>query len=112
MVHHGLLIKVSIACLRITAMQVFGQFQHIVGIAGLRFINVVDKVHTGIFGREVLTTAVAAESQCTLSGDDVPEEGGSRMIHLITTYFSDTLKAHHFRYLGIGMQIVETILPL
>ena len=34
------------------------------------------------------------------------------MIHLITADFCNALKAHHFRYLSIGMQIVKAVLPL
>ena len=73
MVHHGLLIKVSIACLGITTVEILCQFQHIVGIAGLRTIDIVDKIHTGIFGGEMLPTAVTAKSQCALSRDDIPK---------------------------------------
>ena len=73
MVHHRLLIKVSIACLGITAVEILCQFQHIVGIASLRTIDIVDKIHAGIFGGEMLTTAVAAESQRSFSRDDIPK---------------------------------------
>ena len=106
MVHHGLLIKVSIACLGITTVEILCQFQHIVGIAGLRTIDIVDKIHAGIFSGEMLTTAVSSESQRSFSSDDIPEKGGRHMIHLITADFCNALKTHHFRYLSIGMQIV------
>ena len=49
------LVIVGIAGLRITAMHVLRQLQHIVGVAGLRSVNVVDEVHAGLFAGEVLT---------------------------------------------------------
>ena len=34
------------------------------------------------------------------------------MIYLITADFCNALKAYHFRYLSIGVQIIKAVLPL
>ncbi len=93
-------------------MQFLRQLQHIVRVARLRTVDVVDEVHAGILAGKVLTTAVTTESKRTFACHDVPEEISSAVVHLITSEFRDTLKPHHFRHLRVGVHIVEVIQPL
>ena len=93
-------------------MHVLRQLQHIVGIAGLRAVDVVDEVDAGLLAGEVFTTRVAAKGERTLTRHDIPEEIGSVVITLITREFADSLKSHHLRHLGVGMHVVEIVLSL
>ena len=70
----GKLVVVGIPRFRITTVEVFCKFQHIVGVAALRTVNVVDEIHTSILGREMLTTAVPAKCKAALARYDIPEE--------------------------------------
>ena len=70
----GKLVVVGIPRFRITTVEVFCKFQHIVGVTALRTVNVVDEVHKSILGREMLTTAVSAKCKAALAGYDIPEE--------------------------------------
>ena len=63
MIEGGQLEEVGIACLRIAAMQILRQLQHVVGVTALRSVNVGHEVLTSLLAGEVLTTTVAAESQ-------------------------------------------------
>ena len=112
MVKGSQFVEVGEACLGITAVQLLGEFQHVVRVTGLRAVDVVDEVLAGLLAGEVLTTAVATEGQRALARDDIPEIGAGRVIGLIAREFGNALKAHHLRHLGIGMQVVETVLPL
>ena len=93
-------------------MHILRQFQHIIGVAGFRTVDIVDKVHACLLAGEVFTTRVATEGQRTLSCDDVPEEVGSIVITLITREFADALEAHHLGNLCIGMHVVEIVQTL
>ena len=55
------LVVVGIACLWITAVQVFRQLQHVIGVTGLRTVNIVDEVRAGFLAGEVLAAGVTAE---------------------------------------------------
>ena len=109
MVERRQLVVVGIAGLRITTVHVLSEFQHVVGVARLRTVDVVDEVGTGLLAGEVLTTAVASESQRALARHHVPEEVGSMVIALVAREFADALEAHHLRHLCVGMHIVETV---
>ena len=93
-------------------MQILGKLQHVVGVAALGTIDVVDEVHAGILAGKVLATAVTAKGQRTLARHDVPEEGAGFVVGLVAREFGDTLESHHLRNLGVGVHIVEAVLPL
>ena len=63
MVERSQLIVVSITGFWITTMQILGELEHVVGVAGLRTVDVVDEIHTGFLAGEVLTTRVPAKSE-------------------------------------------------
>ena len=63
MVERSQLIVVGIACLWIAAVHVLCQFQHVVGVARLRTVNVVDEVGACLTAWEVLAAAVASEGE-------------------------------------------------
>ena len=48
------LVVVGIACLGIAAVQVFRQLQHVIGVTGLRTVDIVDEVRAGFLTGEVL----------------------------------------------------------
>ena len=106
------LIVVGIAGLRIAAVQVLGQFQHIVRVTGLRTVDVVDEVDAGLLAGEVLATTVSAKCQRTFAGDNIPEVVCCLMVRLVASKFADALKSHHLRHLCIGMHIIEIVLTL
>ena len=54
MVEGSQLVVVGIACLGIAAVQVFRQLQHVIGITGLRTVDIVDEVGAGFLAGEVL----------------------------------------------------------
>ena len=56
MVERRQLVEVGIACLRIAAVQLLRQLQHIIGITGLRTVNVSHEVLAGFLTGEVFTT--------------------------------------------------------
>ena len=112
MVEGGQLVVVGKAGLGVAPVQILGEFQHIVGIATLRSVDVVDKVHAGILAGEVLTAAVSAEGERPLTGDDIPEKSAGIMIGLVAAQFGDALKSHHFGHLCVGVHIVKIVLPL
>ena len=74
MVESGQLEVVGKAGVGTVAVQVLGELEHVVGVARLRSVDVVDEVGTGLAAGEVLPSAVAAEGQRALAGDDVPEK--------------------------------------
>ena len=47
-------VEVGIACLWVTAVHILCQLQHIVGVTGLRTVDVVDEVRAGFLAGEVL----------------------------------------------------------
>ena len=63
MVEGSQFVVVGIAGLRVATVHVFGKFQHIVGVARLRTINVIDEVRTGLLAGEVLPARVASKGQ-------------------------------------------------
>ena len=63
MIEGGQLEEVGIACLRITAVQILRQLQHVVRVATLRSIDIRHEVLASLLAGEVLATAVAAEGQ-------------------------------------------------
>ena len=112
MVEGGQLVVVGVACLRITTVQILGELQHIVGVTGLRAVDVVDEVDAGLFAGEVLATRVSAKGQRTLTGHNIPEEIRSLVIRFISCEFADTLKAYDFGHLRVGMHVIEAVLTL
>ena len=77
------LIIVGETSFRIPAVKFFRQFQHVIGVTGLRTIDIVDEIHASLFAREVFATAVATESQRTLARDDIPEIDTGIMIGFV-----------------------------
>ena len=112
MVEHRQLVIVGKTSLRVTTMQFLSQFQHVVRVTALWAVDVVNEVLAGLLAGEVLTTTVTTKGQRTLTSDDIPEVGAGSVIRLVAREFSDTLKSHHLGHLGVGVQIVETILSL
>ena len=108
-VERGQLKIVGIAGLRVAAVQRLRQLQHIVGVASLWAVDVVDEVHAGFLAGEMLTTAVAAESQRALASHHVPEELCGLVVGLVAGHLGYTLEAHHLWHLRVGVHIVEVV---
>ncbi len=87
MVKGSQLVEIGIACLGIPTVQFLGEFQHVVGITGLRAVDILHEVLAGLLAGEVLTSAVTTECQCTLTSHDIPEIGTGIMIELIAREF-------------------------
>ena len=54
-VERSQLVVVGIACLWIPAVQILREFQHVIGVTGLRTVDVVDEIHAGFLAGEVFT---------------------------------------------------------
>ena len=81
------LIEVSIAGLRISAMQFLRQLQHIIGVTGFRTIDIGHEILASLLAGEVFTTAIATECQRAFTSHDIPEISTSGVISLITREF-------------------------
>ena len=112
MVKRCQLIEVGKACLGVAAVQVLGQLQHVVGVARLRTVNVVDEVLTSLLAGEMFAARVAAESQRALSRHDVPEVGTGGVVSLVATQFGNALKTDDLRHLRVGMHVVQAVAAL
>ena len=103
------LIEVGIAGFRVAAMQVLGKFQHVVGVARLRAVDVLYEVLAGLPAGEVLAAAVTAEGQRALARHDVPEEGTSGVVGLVARQFGDALETDDLGHLCVGVHVVQTV---
>ena len=112
MVEHRSLVKVAIHAIRLYSVQSLGKLQHIISIARLRSIDVVDIVYAIFLSREVLTPAVTSQSQRTLTCHNFPEILAGIVILHIMSQLSDALIADNLRNLRIGMHIVKTVLAV
>ena len=63
MVEHRLLVEVCVFGIMTVGKEVFTQFQHVVTIAALRSIGVIDIVRTVSHGKEMLVNTVSSERQ-------------------------------------------------
>ena len=82
-VEGGQLVIIGKAGFRIPPVQFLCQFQHVIGVTGLRTVDVVDEVHAGILAGEMFTTAVTTEGQRALTRYDLPEINTGIVIGLI-----------------------------
>ena len=112
MVEHRCLIKVAIHAIVLHSVQILSKLQHIIRIARLRTIDVVDIVYASFLSREVLTTTVSAQSERTLASHYFPEILAGIVILHIMSQLSDALIADNLRNLRVGMHIVKTILAI
>ena len=112
MVEHRSLVKVAIHAIRFYSVQILGKLQHIISIARLRSIDVVDIVYAIFLSREVLTPAVTSQSQRTLTCHNFPEILAGIVILHIMSQLSDALIADNLRNLRIGMHIVKAVLAV
>ena len=112
MVEHRSLVKVAIHAIRLHSVQILGKLQHIISIARLRSIDVVDIVDAIFLSREVLTPAVTSQSQRTLTCHNFPEILAGIVILHIMGQLSDALIADNLRNLRIGMHIVKAVLAV
>ena len=110
MVEHRSLVKVAIHAIRLYSVQILGKLQHIISIARLRSIDVVDIVDAIFLCREVLTPAVTSQSQRALTCHNFPEILAGIVILHIMSQLSDALIADNLRNLRIGMHIVKAVL--
>ena len=109
MVEGGQLIEVGKACLGVTAVQVLGELEHIVGVAALRTVDIVDEVGAGLLAGEMLAAAVATEGERALTSDDVPEESAGIVVGLVAAQFGYALKSHHLGHLRVGVHVVQAV---
>ena len=109
-IEHRTLVEVAIGRIRIGAVEELCELEHIVGVARLRTIDVVDIVDTGLLGREMLATAIATDGERTLLSDNLPEVLACIVPLFITTEFGNALESNHLWYLCVGMHVVETVL--
>ena len=112
MVEHRSLVKIAIHAIVLHSVQILGKLQHIIRIARLRTIDIVDIVYAIFLSREVLTTTVSAQSQRTLTCHNFPEILAGIVVLYIMSQLSDALIADNLRNLRIGMHIVKTILAI
>ena len=112
MVEHRSLVKVAIHAIRLHSVQILGKLQHIISIARLRSIDVVDIVDAIFLSREVLTPAVTSQSQRTLTCHNFPEILAGIVILHIMSQLSDALIADNLRNLRISMHIVKAVLAV
>ena len=112
MVERSQFVVVGKTCLGIAAVQVLGEFQHVVGVACLRTVDVVDEVGACLTAGEVLAATVPAEGKRALAGHDVPEILACRVVCLVAAQFGNALESHHLRHLSVGVHVVEAVLPL
>ena len=112
MIKSSQLVVIGKACLRVSAMQILSQLQHIIGVTALRTIDVLHKVLTSLLAGEVFATTVTTKSQRTLASNNLPKVRTCGMISLIATQFCYTLKTNHLGHLSVGMHIIQTIATL
>ena len=112
MVEHRSLVKVAIHAIVLHSVQILSKLQHIIRIARLRSINVVDIVYASFLSREVLTPTVTAQSQRTLTCHNFPEILAGIVVLYIMSQLSDALIADNLRNLRIGMHIVKAVLAV
>ena len=74
MIECGKFVVVGIPSLRIATVQILCKFQHIIGVATFRTINVIDKIHASILCRKMLATAITTKGKATFSGHNIPKE--------------------------------------
>ena len=87
MIESSQLVVVGIASLWVTTVHILRELQHIVCIAALRTVNIIDKIRAGFLTGEMFTTAIAAKGQRALTRHDIPEEIGSIVIDLVAREF-------------------------
>ena len=56
-------VEVGVASLRVAAVEVFGEFEHIVGVATFGAVDVVDEIGARLTAREVFAATVATEGE-------------------------------------------------
>ena len=91
-------------------VQSFGEFQHIVCVAGLGTVDVIDIIDTVLRGREVFAARIAAQGQRTFLCHHLPEMLACPVHILIPVQFSDSLVTGHLRDLSVRVQIVKRVL--
>ena len=109
-VEHGALVEVCILSLRRHPEEVFRQLEHIVGVAGLRTVVVIDKIYAGCRAGEMLAAAVASECQRTVVRHRPPEVAAGLGIVGRVAELADAHESHCFRHLRVGVEIVQTVL--
>ena len=110
MVEHGSLVEVGIFSLGRNPEEILRELEHIVGVASLRTIVIVDEIYAGGSAREMLAAAVAAESQGAVLRDCLPEEAAGLGIVRASAKLADASETDRLRNLCIGVKIVQTVL--
>ena len=106
------LVEIGVARLRLQAVQVLRELEHIVRIAGLRAVDVADEVNAGVHAREVLPAAVAAEREAAPAGHVLPEPASRLEVALVAGELRDARKAHSLGNLRIGVHVIEDVLVI
>ena len=87
MVERSQLIEIGESCLGVASVQVLGELEHIVGVAALRPVDIVDEIGASLFAGEMLSTAVATEGEGPLSCYNIPEESTGIVEGLVAAQF-------------------------
>src|SRR5574344_2152807 len=114
MVEHRLLVEVCVFCIMTVGKEVFTQFQHVVTIAALRSIGVIDIVRTVSHGKEMLVNTVSSESQSAVLCHVGPKILSSltvlrhnRLVSSYTIFLCNALKTNVFWHLCIRVSVVK-----
>ena len=110
MIEHRTLVEVAVGGIGIGAVEEFREFEHVVCVARLRSVDVIDIVDACLLGGEVFASAVSSDGKRALLGHQVPEVLACLMPAGVAIEFGYALKTYHLGYLGVGMHIVETVL--
>ena len=112
MVAQGALVEIDVGGLRPGGEKLLGEAQHVVGVAGLRSLAVLEHAAEVLRVVEMLGHAVAAEGDRALPRHVLPEEAGGRVAPRVAAQRGDALEADDLRDLGVGVFPGEAILAL
>ncbi len=103
----GVFIEIGILRLVRLVEKHLGELQHVVGVARLGTIEVVDVVLCIGGGEEVLAHAVSADADGAVLRHVLPEVVGGSLIGGAGVFLIDALEAYVFGHLGVGVLSVE-----
>ena len=107
-VPHGLLVEIGILGIAGAVEQHLRELQHVVGVARLRTIGLVDIAIAVGSGEEVLVHRVATDADGAVGGHILPEVLGSGdIIGGSSVHLANTLHANELWHLGVGVLTIE-----
>ncbi len=104
------LVVIAVRTPGIAEEQQLGELEHIVGIAGLGPLHLVDHRRKIVGGVEVLLDAVAADGHRAMVMHGLPEELRGLLPVAPAGHVADAFEADHLRNLRVGVQAGELVL--